>query len=254
MSAAKTGYVYLILNTVNGKRYVGQTIRSLKARWRQHKHSAKIGSFYPIHSALRKYGADKFTITLLETVIGSREDLSCVEKRHIQQLASLSPLGYNLSEGGEGVDFTNPVIREKHRQSVRNRSPEWQQHTVEAAQRRASDPEWRVAVSVRIKRLFDNSEFRQDNNVTLQHARSVSLSNMLARDALRTPEELEAIVKHREAVRRSVLKRQSSDYLSQAEKDALLPNGVLAKRLKQRERVRRSRAKATSQLTYSGVL
>jgi predicted GIY-YIG superfamily endonuclease len=39
----RSGLIYLITNTVNGKRYIGQTVRTLRQRWQQHVRDAKQG-------------------------------------------------------------------------------------------------------------------------------------------------------------------------------------------------------------------
>lgn len=41
MSRFKTGNIYLIRNKINGKRYVGQTLKSIEARLQDHFCTAK---------------------------------------------------------------------------------------------------------------------------------------------------------------------------------------------------------------------
>ena len=50
------GVVYLILNMLNGKKYVGQTTKTVEERFRQHKRCKK----GLIGKAIRKYGKEKF--------------------------------------------------------------------------------------------------------------------------------------------------------------------------------------------------
>lgn len=38
------GYIYLVTNTVTGKKYIGQTRASIAQRWRQHVSAAKKGA------------------------------------------------------------------------------------------------------------------------------------------------------------------------------------------------------------------
>ena len=63
------GVVYLILNLVNGMKYVGQTTQSLKTRFRQHanRKDSLIGE------AIQIYGRENFTIELLETCATQKE-------------------------------------------------------------------------------------------------------------------------------------------------------------------------------------
>lgn len=77
------GVVYLITNLVNGKYYVGQTIQSLKQRFRVH---ANHPSTY-IAKAIRKYGRDNF---LIETLCQAHnaDELDRMESLWIIALAS----------------------------------------------------------------------------------------------------------------------------------------------------------------------
>lgn len=55
------GIIYLITNAINDKKYVGQTIKSLKRRSNAHKRDAfKYQSSLPLHRAMRKYGIENF--------------------------------------------------------------------------------------------------------------------------------------------------------------------------------------------------
>ena len=57
------GYIYKIINTVNNKRYIGQTTRSLKERWRSHIYEANSNnSRMAIHRAMLKYGIEIFLL------------------------------------------------------------------------------------------------------------------------------------------------------------------------------------------------
>jgi group I intron endonuclease len=93
--------IYLIRNTVNGKAYVGQTIRTLEERWRQHKqqgiHRYKNDA---LHNALLKYGLDAFEIAVLDDSARTLDELNELEKFHIKVQNTLSPHGYNLTTGG----------------------------------------------------------------------------------------------------------------------------------------------------------
>ena len=99
------GYVYLVTNRVNGKIYVGCTKASLAQRWRQHRSAAKKGSPFALHAAIRKYGEGNFKIECIEKVGGDHDDLMVAEMLHIAARQCLVPIGYNLTEGGDGVDF-----------------------------------------------------------------------------------------------------------------------------------------------------
>ena len=100
-----TGIIYCITNTVNSKRYVGQTTMLLADRWAYHLYATGHSSKQAIHCAIRKYGERTFILAQLD-VANSREELNQKEKDYIAQFRSLAPDGYNLTIGGEGHDVS----------------------------------------------------------------------------------------------------------------------------------------------------
>lgn len=90
------GKIYKITNNVNGKVYIGQTIRTLKARFNQHIH--RTGCTY-LHSALQKYGKENFSIQLIEEV-----PKELLDEREIYWISFYDSTnkskGYNLIKGG----------------------------------------------------------------------------------------------------------------------------------------------------------
>lgn len=95
--------IYLIEHRSSGKRYVGQTRRTLPQRLYEHCYHAKCGSRYPVHCAIEKYGIDAFDVKVIETI----DDISVLddaERRWIKVLnAKVDCGGYNLTDGGGGV-------------------------------------------------------------------------------------------------------------------------------------------------------
>ena len=60
------GYIYLIENIINKKKYVGQTIQeNINKRWGSHKQVNKrfIGTI--LYNAYKKYGIDNFKFKLI---------------------------------------------------------------------------------------------------------------------------------------------------------------------------------------------
>jgi group I intron endonuclease len=96
------GRVYLVTNNVTGKKYVGQTVKSLDERWRGHVAFAKAGRRMTfLAKSIAHHGPESFSIRLL-CEVHSREELDKQEIRMIRQLGTLAPAGYNLTEGGLG--------------------------------------------------------------------------------------------------------------------------------------------------------
>lgn len=90
--------VYLITNKINGKQYVGQTVKQLNLRWNEHTASKSNSA---LHRAIRKYGKEKFSIISIHECI-SKEEMDFVEIFYISFLNTKAHNGYNLTSGGEG--------------------------------------------------------------------------------------------------------------------------------------------------------
>lgn len=62
------GYIYLITNKINNKKYVGKTTKSIKERWEEHLKDSKKEKceIRPLYRAIRKYGIENFTIEEIE--------------------------------------------------------------------------------------------------------------------------------------------------------------------------------------------
>lgn len=89
--------VYMATNLVNGKRYIGITIRYLSKRKADHLAAAKGGAPTTFARALRKYGIDKFRFEALAR-LDMYED---AKKMEIFLISSMKP-EYNQSLGGDG--------------------------------------------------------------------------------------------------------------------------------------------------------
>lgn len=99
------GYIYCITNKVNGKRYVGQTIRDYKTRWNEHINDLNKNKHCNEHLqyAWNNYGEENFEFTLLETIECTQEELDELEKQYIREWNLLNHYyGYNIAEGGNG--------------------------------------------------------------------------------------------------------------------------------------------------------
>lgn len=86
-------YIYLIINTVNGKTYIGKREKSSEVS------KNYLGSGVRLKNAIKKYGKDKFRKFIIdENKNYSRKELLNLE---IEYIANLKPK-YNISAGGEG--------------------------------------------------------------------------------------------------------------------------------------------------------
>ena len=97
------GYIYKITNLINGKIYVGQTRFDVQRRFQQHLTKAQKGELYfPLYSAIRKYGEENFQIECIEEI--DDELLGEREQYWIKTLDTFVKhnKGYNATYGGEG--------------------------------------------------------------------------------------------------------------------------------------------------------
>lgn len=103
------GYVYKITNTSNGRLYIGQTVRSVEQRFKEHFHPSSGCVF--LQKAIKEYGKDNFIVSILEIVHGYSkselvEKLDILEIKHINENNTLYPNGYNgCLGGGNSADY-----------------------------------------------------------------------------------------------------------------------------------------------------
>lgn len=78
--------------------YVGQTIKNIEERWKEHLTEVRLNRGFAIHHFIRSKNIQDFTIELLEKT----ENLNEAEKKWIKKLHThISEQGYNLTQGGE---------------------------------------------------------------------------------------------------------------------------------------------------------
>lgn len=114
------GFIYCITNCINNKKYIGQTSKTIKDRWQQHKSRARVGEIdMAICAALNKYGVDNFKIELVEKYCcKTKEELSDLlndkEIYYIDKYNSLADEnGYNLTRGGgnNSIRLTRRIVQ-----------------------------------------------------------------------------------------------------------------------------------------------
>jgi group I intron endonuclease len=107
-------WIYCIENLVNGKRYIGQTIRKcVEHRWNVHRKSLLQGTHHSptLQRAVNKLGIDKFNFFILDSSAKSIDELNSLEETYIKNLNTLSPTGYNHSYGGLNYQKTESTRR-----------------------------------------------------------------------------------------------------------------------------------------------
>lgn len=103
------GYIYKIVNLVNGKLYVGQTMKPTERRFVEHKTKTSPsmrGRCTKLYNAILFYGKQNFKIELLDTA-STRKELNLKEELYIKILNTVDN-GYNLTWGG----YNGPMSEE----------------------------------------------------------------------------------------------------------------------------------------------
>jgi group I intron endonuclease len=141
------------LTSPSGKRYVGFTSEGFDRRWSKHVQASKSGSRFPLHNAIRKYGHESFTRSLLErmtTEAGAKR----AEQLWIKELGTFGSGGYNATLGGEGtLGLTHehsPETRAKLADLQRGKiaSPETRAKMSKAGRDKVLSPETRAKISL----------------------------------------------------------------------------------------------------------
>lgn len=96
------GKIYKITNKVNGKIYIGQTIKTIEERFQKHCWGTTENDKYhlnmAIKKAIKKYGKNNFTIELIEEV-----ELNKLDEREVYWISFYDSYnkGYNCTLGGQ---------------------------------------------------------------------------------------------------------------------------------------------------------
>ena len=111
------GYIYCIENIINGKKYIGQTTKTIEKRWTEHKNFAKSNNPYMAFAkALKKYGEKNFNVFELVHV-ESENRLDIIDKLNelevffikLHNTLANNGHGYNIQIGGNSGRIYNPI-------------------------------------------------------------------------------------------------------------------------------------------------
>ena len=102
--------IYMYINKINGKRYIGQT-KNFNRRHKQH--IKKSSNKYPIDRSLKKYGEENFDVIILKENLSTQCLLNLWESYYIEKYNCLSKDNYNISSGGSnGNNFAGKTEEE----------------------------------------------------------------------------------------------------------------------------------------------
>jgi len=111
------GNIYLITNLVNDRVYIGQTIKPIEDRFKEHVSESRMMRIktMPLYHAINKYGVKNFKILLLEKV--NKDKMDEREKHYINKYNSFN-YGYNATTGGhlkaKRIPYSDKEIIDKY--------------------------------------------------------------------------------------------------------------------------------------------
>jgi len=104
----RKGYIYAIINKINGKTYYGKTF-NIEKRWAHHIKKATEKINRRLYDSMNYYGYNNFSIHKISEIEKEKEfitkKLNELEKYFIKFSGSQNPkFGYNMTEGGDRGD------------------------------------------------------------------------------------------------------------------------------------------------------
>lgn len=108
--------IYIIHNTINDKKYIGQTNSDIDKRLARHKCASSTWCV-KLHNALNKYGKDNFFIELL-SVVDDENKANELEDYFITKYDSINN-GYNILRGGNiGEGLRGRHLSDEHKRKI----------------------------------------------------------------------------------------------------------------------------------------
>lgn len=105
--------IYLISNTINRKKYVGQTVQGITKRWARHCWlSTRNSSNMIISAAIAKYGEEAFFVSQIDSA-DSLEEANEKEVFWAKYYNCFAPHGYNLKAGGRTYCHLSEEVKKK---------------------------------------------------------------------------------------------------------------------------------------------
>ena len=154
------GIIYKATNKINGKVYIGQTIRGLHERKRKHCYSKHKTYF---HNAIKKYGKDNFEWEILEKC--SQSSLNQKEIYYIKKYNSVEK-GYNLMAGGGIQSGWNHSEEAKNKMSVKIK--EWYKDNEHPNKGRVWSKEVRDKMSLAKKDFKPSRKQRKEHSLRMR--------------------------------------------------------------------------------------
>lgn len=130
------GIIYKIVNKIDNKIYIGQTIRCLNKRIDEYKHCLKKKKYFNNHlfCSFNKYGWENFEFIIIDTA-KTMEELNEKEIYYINQHKSNNrDFGYNIESGGRNsIPSTETLLKMSEAHSGIKQTEEWIENRIAKA-------------------------------------------------------------------------------------------------------------------------
>lgn len=130
------GVIYLIINNVNGKIYVGQTTRDFDTRYSSNKWYNHVSNEH-LYNSVQKYGVDSFTVVKQFDVAYNQDELNALEDLYICMYETMNPKhGYNKRRGGDNrkaSEETKEKLSKVAKERVGDKNPFFGKHHTQEA-------------------------------------------------------------------------------------------------------------------------
>ncbi len=147
------GYIYLVTNLVNGKKYVGQTRqKDIQRRWQQHRRISKSNLGPHLYNAYVAHGIDAFKFQII--CICFDEDCDKFESEYITRYNTLSPNGYNIKSGGNSSPPSQETREKLRIANTKNMTAERREHLRTLFRGRKVQDMQRVQISASLKKYW----------------------------------------------------------------------------------------------------
>jgi group I intron endonuclease len=159
--------IYKITNKLNGKAYIGQTVRKLWERLKEHRKNK--GSV--MNRAFRKYGKDSFSIEILAEC-QSIEELNEKEIYFISKFNTIKPNGYNIVAGGGNCLASEETKRKMSENRRGSKHPLFGTHR--SQETKDAIAQGRIGLVVSEETRLKISKANKGRSQTEEHSRKIS--------------------------------------------------------------------------------
>ena len=180
----KMGYIYMVTNTVNGKKYIGQTRQpDIQRRWQQHRRISKSNLGPHLYNAYVAHGIDAFKFQII--CVCFDDDCDKFESEYIERYNTLSPNGYNIKSGGNSSPPSQETREKLRIAATNNMTAERREHLRTLFTGRPIQETQKAQISASLKRYWASLTPEQMQKVSEERKNNPRLRKNISNNKLR---------------------------------------------------------------------